>query len=270
MVDSDGQVASLVQCELCPPRSAGEVAVRAPCPVWPPESGTAGDEGWRTRVEYGAMLTSLLYAWAYDRRTTLEDPTVQSAWTISQLARPLTGLAPAAGAAISGPAHAPVPPVLLQHPLLPCLLASFRRSLTVPLHRSYTLSCAVLADVCAVLEARAPSVLAALAAVRHTFLSAAGDDAEDDKNDTAGTVLLDQDPFLLVYVRVALDPLIALLQSDHGATLVADTARQLRAHLNDEDWDPRRDTFKEQVGGLEQWDLLHLDCVLADALAEAS
>lgn len=263
MIDEEGEVASLMQYELRPPRLGSEEPIchGASAPVWP-EWDTKGDNAWRTVVEYESMLVSLLFAYAYDRRTTMDDPTVQSAWTISQLCRSLSHFAPAAGPTISSAASTnEVPDILLQHPLIPSLLASFRRSLTVPLYRSYDLSSIVVQDVAQILESGLDAVKAALVAIRSLFVAASG---EDDRADDQGTILPDQDPFLLVYVRVAIDPLLQLVYSDKGSHVVSLVSSHLNKQLSDEDWDPQQDLFKNQVGALQQWNLLGLDALIEE------
>jgi protein SHQ1 len=90
-------------------------------------------------------LLTLLFAYAYDSRTTQKDPTPESPWTLCSLTPAFSALDPA-------PYHSPA----VSSPgfngfgdaeLLATLVTSYRRSLTFPLYRSYALAEACKADV---------------------------------------------------------------------------------------------------------------------------
>lgn len=93
-------------------------------------------------------LVDLLFAYAYDVRTTMGDATVESAWTICKLSAQLSWLDEL-------------------HSLDDVWRSSMRRSLTFPLHRSWTLSCKVWKDVKVMLKLGRRMMLRALLAVRH-------------------------------------------------------------------------------------------------------
>ncbi|KAN0077242.1 SHQ1 domain containing protein [Tylopilus felleus] len=85
-------------------------------------------------------LITLLFAYAYDKRTTLHDPTPESAWTICSLV-------PAFSALDSPPYTSVMPDITRASQLLfsdaeliSTLVTSYRRSLAFPLYRSFQLS----------------------------------------------------------------------------------------------------------------------------------
>ncbi|KAI0690061.1 SHQ1-domain-containing protein [Cytidiella melzeri] len=88
-------------------------------------------------------LITLLYAYAYDSRTTQKDPTPESPWTICSLTPAFSALDPAPYVARKT--------ATLEHfdkkELAATLATSYRRSLTFPLYRSYALAEACRADV---------------------------------------------------------------------------------------------------------------------------
>lgn len=91
-------------------------------------------------------LITLMYAHAYDKRTTLNDPTAESAWTICNLVAPFSALDP--------PPYSPVEfsGVALDFTdaeLTSTLVTSYRRSLTFPLYRSFQLAERCRQDVAA-------------------------------------------------------------------------------------------------------------------------
>lgn len=91
-------------------------------------------------------LITLMYAHAYDKRTTLNDPTAESAWTICNLV--------AAFSALDPPPYSPVEfsGVALDFTdaeLTSTLVTSYRRSLAFPLYRSFHLAERCRQDVAA-------------------------------------------------------------------------------------------------------------------------
>ncbi|KAG6335151.1 hypothetical protein ID866_3935 [Astraeus odoratus] len=83
-------------------------------------------------------LIALLFAHAYDKRTTLGEPTAESAWTICSLIAAFSALDPPpyspvgfAGETDFGPTNAEI---------MSTLVTSYRRCLTFPLYRSYQLA----------------------------------------------------------------------------------------------------------------------------------
>ncbi|KAF8531649.1 SHQ1-domain-containing protein [Gautieria morchelliformis] len=89
----------------------------------------------QTRSLYLTLVT-LLFSNAYDTRTTLADPTSESAWTISVLTPAFASLSP------------PSPAL----PIYEALVPSYKRALAFPLYRSFALCNRCKLDVADVLE----------------------------------------------------------------------------------------------------------------------
>ncbi|CAA7265397.1 unnamed protein product [Cyclocybe aegerita] len=87
-------------------------------------------------------LIPLLFAYAYDERTTLRDPTPESAWTICNLVPAFTALEPPRPSYYRGGPHVFSPDELKES-----LVPSYRRSLAFPLYRSFMLAEKCLQDV---------------------------------------------------------------------------------------------------------------------------
>lgn len=98
-------------------------------------------------------LLVLLFAASYDTRTTLADPTAESAWTVVALSPVFTALLPSEAFPTVGAA----------------LRASFRRALALPLYRHWALAVAVQADVAGVLKAGRQHVLRVLLGLKATL-----------------------------------------------------------------------------------------------------
>ncbi|CDO70721.1 hypothetical protein BN946_scf184798.g36 [Trametes cinnabarina] len=100
----------------------------------------------QTHNLYLTLLT-LLFAYAYEIRTTQYDPTPESAWTISSLTPAFSALDP--------PPYVffpePEPSDFSEAELAATFIASYRRSLAFPLYRSFALAEACRADVAALL-----------------------------------------------------------------------------------------------------------------------
>ncbi|KAI8998814.1 SHQ1-domain-containing protein [Trametes punicea] len=92
-------------------------------------------------------LSTLLFAYAYETRTTQHDPTPESAWTISSLTPAFSALDPPPYA----PSAASEPSDFSEAELAATFTASYRRSLAFPLYRSFALAEACRADVAALL-----------------------------------------------------------------------------------------------------------------------
>ncbi|KAI0664996.1 SHQ1-domain-containing protein [Cubamyces menziesii] len=92
-------------------------------------------------------LLTLLFAYAYETRTTQHDPTPESAWTLSSLTPAFSALDP--------PPYSPTPASDLSEfseaELAATFATSYRRSLAFPLYRSFALAEACRADVTALL-----------------------------------------------------------------------------------------------------------------------
>lgn len=105
---------------------------------------------YQTHHLYLTLLT-LLFAYAYDSRTTQHDPTPESAWTICALVPAFSALDPA-------PYAPPPPPAAAQADafapgeLAATFAASYRRALAFPLFRSWALAERCRADVGALLR----------------------------------------------------------------------------------------------------------------------
>lgn len=95
-------------------------------------------------------LIDILYACLYDTRTTKDDPSVESAWTIRKLSSTLSWLTSTSD-------------------LRSAIISSLRRSLCFPLYRHWILSLQVLDDVRMVLAMGKPQVLKTFLRVRSIF-----------------------------------------------------------------------------------------------------
>ena len=98
-------------------------------------------------------LVDVLYAYAYDERTTDGEGTVESLWTIRRLSATLSWLDP------PDSVHA-------------AALGAVRRALCYPLYRHWRLALAVVADVAALLRLGRAAVLRALLRCRATVQAA--------------------------------------------------------------------------------------------------
>jgi protein SHQ1 len=96
-------------------------------------------------------LLTLLFAYAYDRRTTQCDPTPESAWTICSLVPAFSALDPPPyGTAEDVPLSIPTSE-LTDDDLASALTPSYRRSLAFPFYRSFAMADACRKDVAALL-----------------------------------------------------------------------------------------------------------------------
>ncbi|KAL5533004.1 hypothetical protein ACEPAF_4778 [Sanghuangporus sanghuang] len=102
-------------------------------------------------------LLTILFSYAYEMRTTENDPTPESAWTICSLTPAFSALDPAPyGSTPSSPST--FTPGELQETLVP----SFRRALAFPLYRSFVLAERCLQDVSIILRHGMRATLRAL------------------------------------------------------------------------------------------------------------
>ncbi|KAG8903329.1 hypothetical protein FRB99_003432 [Tulasnella sp. 403] len=81
------------------------------------------------------MLISILFGYAYDLRTTLDDPTPESAWTIASLTPAFSALDVSPFTTLSS-----------------TLISSYRRALAFPLYRNWSLCQTCQADVAGILK----------------------------------------------------------------------------------------------------------------------
>ncbi|KAH9854021.1 SHQ1-domain-containing protein [Lenzites betulinus] len=92
-------------------------------------------------------LLTLLFAYAYEARTTQHDPTPESAWTLASLTPAFSALDPPP----YGQSRPPERSAFTEAELAETFTASYRRSLAFPLYRSFALAEACRADVAALL-----------------------------------------------------------------------------------------------------------------------
>ena len=104
-----------------------------------------------------ATLITILFAYAYEARTTQMEPTPESAWTLCSLTPAFSALDP--------PPYAPGPPLSLEN-LATALVPSYRRTLSFPLYRSFALAEACRADVASLLARGKRAVLRSLLAMK--------------------------------------------------------------------------------------------------------
>ncbi|KAI0637170.1 SHQ1-domain-containing protein [Trametes polyzona] len=101
----------------------------------------------QTHDLYLTLLT-LLFAYAYETRTTQHDPTPESAWTLASLTPAFSALDPPP----YGHRTPSNPSAFTEAELVDTFTASYRRSLAFPLYRSFALAEACRADVAALLS----------------------------------------------------------------------------------------------------------------------
>ncbi|KAK7052551.1 SHQ1-domain-containing protein [Favolaschia claudopus] len=105
-------------------------------------------------------LVTVLFAYAYETRTTQGDSTPESAWTISSLVPAFSALDPPPYSAPTSTATSPIIPS--PSDLIASLSQSYRRSLCFPLYRSLRLAEACRSDVASLLLLGKRAVLRAL------------------------------------------------------------------------------------------------------------
>ncbi|KAL4077345.1 SHQ1 protein-domain-containing protein [Scleroderma yunnanense] len=93
------------------------------------------------------VLINLLFAHAYDKRTTLNDPTAESAWTICNLIAAFSALDPPPYSSVARCGATDFDSTDTE--LTSTLVTSYRRCLTFPLYRSYLLAERCRKDVAA-------------------------------------------------------------------------------------------------------------------------
>ena len=103
-------------------------------------------DGIQERSLYLTLIT-LLFAYAYDKRTTLHDPTPESAWTICSLVPAFSALDPPPYTSVTSDTIGPSRLLFTDAELISTLTTSYRRSFTFPLYRSFQLSEACRRDV---------------------------------------------------------------------------------------------------------------------------
>jgi protein SHQ1 len=156
-----------------------------------------------TRNTYLTLLT-LLFAYAYDARTTQHDPTPESAWTIAALTPAFSALDPppyhhhhqsppsSTSTSISTSTSVDDDDAPEHWPTAETLIPSYRRALAFPLHRSWTLAESCRTDAARFLVRGARTVLRCLLELR---------------------AILDAHPVYYVYSRVWLDDFCRWIQT---------------------------------------------------------
>ncbi|KAL5490438.1 hypothetical protein ACEPAI_5271 [Sanghuangporus weigelae] len=102
-------------------------------------------------------LLTILFSYAYEMRTTENDPTPESAWTICSLTPAFSALDPAPYGSTTSSLSTFTPEELQE-----TLVASFRRALAFPLYRSFALAERCLQDVSIILRHGRRATLRAL------------------------------------------------------------------------------------------------------------
>ena len=189
-----------------------------------------------------SLLFSTLFAAMYDRRPSFDDPTVESGWTICVLNRSLRFFCSPIGSKAIFPEQLDA----LEATVLGALRASFRRSLTLPLYRSWSLSMAVFQDLLGLFRAGSEEVVQRLTIVADTL--------KHDQTDSGGR----EDAMLPIIARVWIEPLLAALQS-HPPLASATLQRLLDtlASLESKEFLPGSQKFKTLVGA--EWALQELE-----------
>ncbi|KAH7912143.1 SHQ1 protein-domain-containing protein [Hygrophoropsis aurantiaca] len=102
-------------------------------------------------------LLTVLFAYAYDRRTTLNDPTSESPWTICSLIPAFSALDPPPYSPSDGTVVKSLVPDDIE--LASTMIQSYRRSFVFPLYRSFALAETCRKDVAALLARGKRSVV---------------------------------------------------------------------------------------------------------------
>ncbi|THH08207.1 hypothetical protein EW145_g2873 [Phellinidium pouzarii] len=174
-------------------------------------------------------LLTILFSHVYDARTTQNDPTPESAWTICSLTPAFSALDPPPYSAATSIPLDFTPPEL-QNALKP----SFRRALAFPLYRSFALAETCLQDVSTILcNGRRPVLRALLSTKR----------------------ILDHHEVYYIYSKIWVDDLCRWVASDASD----ETLRKLGRTLSSTHID------KREVG----WDLLELEAAAQQRIPDS-
>ncbi|KAH8117495.1 SHQ1-domain-containing protein [Phellopilus nigrolimitatus] len=181
--------------------------------------------------KHGLYLTlmSILFSYAYDARTTQNDPTPESAWTICSLTPAFTALDP--------PPYAPptgTPLTFTSADIQSALTPSIRRALAFPLYRSFALAERCLRDVCTVLGHGRRAVLRALFATKR---------------------VLDHHEVYYIYSKIWVDDFCRWVASDASEEMLRGLGQALAGTRFD----------KRSVG----WDLVELEAAARQQAARA-
>ncbi|KAJ3562171.1 hypothetical protein NP233_g9743 [Leucocoprinus birnbaumii] len=112
-------------------------------------------------------LATLLFSYAYESRTNLHDPTPESAWTICSLTPAFSALDPPSPELPYGTTTASDPETFSSEELAATFVASYRRSLSFPLYRSFALAEECRRDVSQILLQGKRSVIRCLLEIKH-------------------------------------------------------------------------------------------------------
>ncbi|KAG0705046.1 SHQ1 protein-domain-containing protein [Suillus ampliporus] len=153
-------------------------------------------------------LLTLLFAYAYDRRTTQHDPTPESAWTICSLVPAFSALDPPPyPTSESVPLSIPTPG-FTDHDLASALTPSYRRSFAFPLYRSFAMADACRKDVAAILAKGRRMVTRYLLEMKH---------------------ILDHHEVYYVYNKIWVDDFCVWIQASASDEIMLDIAQRLKA-----------------------------------------
>ncbi|KAG2061662.1 SHQ1-domain-containing protein [Suillus hirtellus] len=153
------------------------------------------------------ILLTLLFASAYDRRTTQHDPTPESAWTICSLIPAFSALDPPPYLSSENVPLSIPTPGFTDHDLASALVPSYRRSLAFPLYRSFAMADACRNDVAAVLAKGRRMVTRYLLEMKH---------------------VLDHHEVYYVYNKIWVDDFCVWIQASASDEIILDIAQQLK------------------------------------------
>lgn len=153
-------------------------------------------------------LLTLLFAYAYDRRTTQHDPTPESAWTICSLIPAFSALDPPPYISLESVPPSIPTPGFTDHDLASALLPSYRRSLVFPLYRSFAMADACLNDVASILAKGKRMVARCLLEMKH---------------------ILDHHEVYYVYNKIWVDDFCVWIQTSASDEMMLSIAQQLKA-----------------------------------------
>ncbi|PWN36350.1 uncharacterized protein FA14DRAFT_54294 [Meira miltonrushii] len=128
-VDEEGEIKHLLNASLSVGTTKAQASGR---------NSSLTDVNEERRRDAHLLLLELLLAFAYDRRTTLGDPTVESGWTIAVLCRSLVASC--------------TPTSIQADNVISILRSSIRRQLCFTLYRHWQLSLRIAADVSTLLR----------------------------------------------------------------------------------------------------------------------
>jgi len=109
-------------------------------------------------------LITLLFSYAYDSRTTQHDPTSESAWTICNLTPAFSALDPPQSESYRDGPH-----IFSDDELRVTTVPSYRRVLTFPLYRSFSLAEKCREDVAILLQKGKRMIMRCLLEMKHTL-----------------------------------------------------------------------------------------------------